>query len=160
MSDSSERPRPMRYNMVQGDSGTSDEGYYKQLCAYMLPRLPMPLSPLKAFRLPFQDLPFDVLPPVLAQLSDSRDWHACALVNKSFCRVATPLLYRTLDSRIISKASHRRHSSPASSDFFFSFQTLVHHPSSTLLQRPQLALYVRHVTETGKCHLVRLQNLI
>lgn len=63
------------------------------------------MAPLKAYRAPFQDLPFDVLAPVLSQLSDSRDWHACALVNKTFCRVATPLLYRTLDSRIISKAS-------------------------------------------------------
>ncbi|KAF8817512.1 hypothetical protein BYT27DRAFT_7199043 [Phlegmacium glaucopus] len=92
---------------------------------------------------PFQDLPFDVLPPMLSQLTDRRDWHACTLVNKSFCRVATPLLYRTLDSRIISK-------------------TLVHHPSSTLLQRPQLALYVRHVTETGSIHrglLVRYPHI-
>ena len=105
----------------------------------------MPLSPLKAFRSPFQDLPFDVLPPVLAQLSDSRDWHACALVNKTFCRVATPLLYRTLDSRIISKVMSGFHSFTS----LTTFQTLVHHPSSTLLQRPQLALYVRHVTETG-----------
>ena len=114
MSHSSERPRPMTYNMVQGkststDSGTSVDRYYKQQCACnILPMPPMPLSPLKAFRSPFQDLPFDVLPPVLSQLSDSRDWHACALVNKTFCRVATPLLYRTLDSRIISKASQGR----------------------------------------------------
>jgi hypothetical protein len=63
------------------------------------------MSPLRGFRSPFQDLPFDVLAPVLSQLTDSRDWHACALVNKSFCRVATPLLYRTLDSRVISKVS-------------------------------------------------------
>jgi len=71
----------------------------------VLPVPSMPLSPLKVFRSPFQDLPFDILPPVLSQLSDNRDWHACALVNKTFHRVATPLLYRTLDSRIISKAS-------------------------------------------------------
>ena len=109
MSHSSERPRPMRYNMVQGIPASSVDSYYKQPCGYLLL---MPLSPLKAFRSPFQDLPFDVLPPVLAQLSDSRDWHACALVNKSFCRVATPLLYRTLDSRIISKACPHPSSCP------------------------------------------------
>lgn len=55
------------------------------------------------FRSPFQDLPYDVLPSILSQLTDRRDWHACALVNKAFGRIATPLLYRTLDSRIISK---------------------------------------------------------
>lgn len=62
---------------------------------------------LAAFRSPFTslDLPLDVLPPILAQLSDHTDWHACALVSKIFNRVATPLLYRTLDSRIISKVS-------------------------------------------------------
>jgi hypothetical protein len=59
------------------------------------------------FRSPLlsQDLPLDILPPILAQLSDRKDWHACALVSKVFNRVATPLLYRTLDSRVISKVS-------------------------------------------------------
>jgi hypothetical protein len=60
-----------------------------------------------SFRSPFTslDLPWDILPPILAQLSDRKDWHACALVSKIFNRVATPFLYRTLDSRIISKVS-------------------------------------------------------
>lgn len=49
---------------------------------------------------PFSDLPLDVLPPIIAHLSDPKDWHACALVDKGFNKVATPLLYRTLDSRI------------------------------------------------------------
>ena len=49
---------------------------------------------------PFTDLPLDILQPIVASLSDRRDWHACALVNKAFNQVATPLLYRTLDSRI------------------------------------------------------------
>ncbi|KIM36753.1 hypothetical protein M413DRAFT_448889 [Hebeloma cylindrosporum] len=92
---------------------------------------------------PFQDLPLDILPPIISQLTDRKDWHACALVSKVFNRVATPLLYRTLDSRIISK-------------------TLVHHPSTTLLQKPKLANYVRHVTETGAIHrnlLVRYPNI-
>jgi hypothetical protein len=52
-----------------------------------------------------QDLPFDILPPILAQLIDRRDWHACALASKTFNRVATPLLYSTLDSRILSKVT-------------------------------------------------------
>lgn len=82
---------------------------------------------------PFQDLPLDILPPILAQLTDRRDWHACTVVSRSFNRAVTPFLYRTLDSRIISK-------------------TLVHHPSSTLIRRPDLAQYVRHVTETGTIH--------
>ncbi|KAF9268499.1 hypothetical protein L218DRAFT_891696 [Marasmius fiardii PR-910] len=80
-----------------------------------------------------QELPFDLLPPILAQLSDRRDLHACALVSKGFNRVTTPLLYHTLDSRIISK-------------------DLVHHPSTTLKEKPHLAHYVRHVTETGSVH--------
>lgn len=56
-----------------------------------------------AFRAPFHELPIDVLPSILAQLSDRRDWHSAALVSKIFNRLATPFLYRTLDSRIISK---------------------------------------------------------
>ena len=65
------------------------------------------MSPLRAhrghFRAPFQDLPLDILHPILSQLTDRKDWHACTLVSKAFSRVATPFLYRTLDSRIISK---------------------------------------------------------
>ena len=59
--------------------------------------------PVRIFRAPFQDLPLDILPPILAQLTDRRDWHACTVVSRSFNRAATPFLYRTLDSRIISK---------------------------------------------------------
>ncbi|KAG5646222.1 hypothetical protein DXG03_004048 [Asterophora parasitica] len=93
--------------------------------------------------LSLQDLPADILPPILAQLSDRADWHSCALVSKVFNRVATPLLYRTLDSRIISKS-------------------VVHHPSATLLKRPEYAQYVRRVTETGavhRCTLPRYSNI-
>ena len=66
------------------------------------------------FRAPFQDLPLDILPPIINQLTDRKDWHACALASKTFNRVATPLLYRTLDSRVISKVSkyHSLFSSP------------------------------------------------
>lgn len=130
-----------------------------------------------AFRSPFSslDLPLDILPPILEQLSDRKDWHACALVNKIFNRIANPLLYRTLDSRVISTVSifiilslAKFISGPArlfaevycqwllyhpaiepSTDNIFR-QSLIHHPSTTLLKRPDLAQYVRHVTETGK----------
>ncbi|KAJ6589986.1 hypothetical protein DFH09DRAFT_1140592 [Mycena vulgaris] len=80
-----------------------------------------------------QDLPLDLLRPILEQLTDRRDWNSCALVSKNFNRVAIPLLYSVLDSRVVSK-------------------TLVYHPSTTLIQRPELAQYVRHVTETGAVH--------
>ncbi|KAF9471681.1 hypothetical protein BDN70DRAFT_926055 [Pholiota conissans] len=78
-------------------------------------------------------LPLDVLPSIFTQLADQRDWAAAALVSRAFNRHATPFLYRTLDSRVISK-------------------TFIHHPSTTLLARPELARYVRHVTETGAIH--------
>ncbi|KAI3611911.1 hypothetical protein WG66_016126 [Moniliophthora roreri] len=78
-------------------------------------------------------LPFDLLPPILSQLCNRKDLHACALVSKAFNRAATPLLYHTLDSRIISKSS-------------------LHHPATTLKEKPNLAQYVRHVTETGAVH--------
>ncbi|KDR75496.1 hypothetical protein GALMADRAFT_68293 [Galerina marginata CBS 339.88] len=93
----------------------------------------MPANGRARFRAPFQDLPTDILQPILSQLSDRKDWHSCMLVSKVFNRVATPFLYKTLDSRVISKS-------------------LVHHPSTTLLRRPELALYVRRVTETGAIH--------
>jgi hypothetical protein len=47
------------------------------------------------------DLPFDILPIILQALSDKQDYLACTLVNKTFNRIATPLLYRELNSRAI-----------------------------------------------------------
>ncbi|KAJ7099491.1 hypothetical protein B0H15DRAFT_920255 [Mycena belliarum] len=82
---------------------------------------------------PRQDLPLDLLRPILEQLAERQDWNSCALVSKNFNRVAIPLLYSVLDSRVVSK-------------------NLVYHPSTTLNQRPELAQYVRHVTETGAVH--------
>lgn len=76
------------------------------------------------------NLPLDILPSILSHLVDRRDRYSCALVNKTFNRVTTPLLYRKLDSRILSN-------------------TTLSHPFETLLIRPDLAQYVRHVTETG-----------
>ncbi|KAF9047720.1 hypothetical protein BJ165DRAFT_1323347, partial [Panaeolus papilionaceus] len=88
----------------------------------------------------FQNLPFDVLAPILSHLTDRRDWHACCLVSKAFARIATPFLYRTLDSRRISNKVS------------FLYLNHIHHPSSTILKRPDLAHYVRHVTETVSVH--------
>ncbi|KAK0494855.1 hypothetical protein EDD18DRAFT_1172694 [Armillaria luteobubalina] len=81
-----------------------------------------------------KDLPFDILPPILGQLTDRHDLCSCAIVSKMFNRAATPLLYETLDSRIISSKG------------------LLRHPSTTLNQRPELSQYVRHITETGAVH--------
>ncbi|KAJ7736905.1 hypothetical protein B0H16DRAFT_111631 [Mycena metata] len=88
---------------------------------------------MKYFPFLRQDLPLDLLRPILEQLTERRDLSSCVLVNRNFNRVAIPLLYSVLDSRVVSK-------------------TLVYHPSTTLIKRPELAQYVRHVTETGAVH--------
>jgi hypothetical protein len=49
------------------------------------------------------DLPLDILPIILEGLAERQDFHACTLVNKTFNRIATPLLYRELNSRTIPK---------------------------------------------------------
>lgn len=51
----------------------------------------------------FGDLPFDILAPILRQLTNRKDWCSCALVNRAFNRTALPFLYESLDSRIIGK---------------------------------------------------------
>ncbi|KAH7921451.1 hypothetical protein BV22DRAFT_1072325 [Leucogyrophana mollusca] len=86
-----------------------------------------------------ENVPLDVLQPILDHLSDRRDLNASALVSRNFNRAATPLLYRTLDSRILKN-------------------NVLVHPSATLLKRPQLAHYVRHVTETGAVQRLRQYN--
>lgn len=53
----------------------------------------------------FADLPLDILYPILTNLNDAKDWCVCALVNKTFNKAAIPLLYRNLDTRIITKVS-------------------------------------------------------
>lgn len=47
-----------------------------------------------------QDVPADIIPPILELLTDRRDLNHCTLVSRTFNDAATPLLYRTLDSRI------------------------------------------------------------
>ncbi|KAJ7270095.1 hypothetical protein B0H12DRAFT_1310749 [Mycena haematopus] len=83
-----------------------------------------------------QDLPLDLLRPILEQVTDRRDLSSCVLVNRNFNCAAIPLLYSVLDSRVVSKSE----------------KTVVYHPSTTLNKRPELAQYVRHVTETGAVH--------
>ncbi|EAU91873.2 hypothetical protein CC1G_04640 [Coprinopsis cinerea okayama7 len=84
----------------------------------------------------FQELPLDILDPVISNLSDRKDWRACTLVNREFNRIATPLLYRSLDSRVATQNG----------------KFVVLHPCFTLIQRPELGKYVRHVTESGSIH--------
>lgn len=97
----------------------------------------------------FADLPLDILYPILEHLNDAKDWCVCAVVNKTFNKGATPLLYRSLDTRIISKVSHRLVVVVSVAVLRCDLQSVVHHPASTLLKRPELASYVHHVTESG-----------
>ncbi|KAJ3858663.1 hypothetical protein EV359DRAFT_75829 [Lentinula novae-zelandiae] len=91
---------------------------------------------------PLLDLPFDLIHPIIEYLTDRTDWKSCCLVSKSFNKVATPLLYRTLDSRIIHNTND--------------LNTILYHPATTLLSKPSLALHVRHLTETGAVHRAHL----
>jgi len=52
---------------------------------------------------PLSLLPLDLLHPILCYLTDYADINACSQVNKTFNSIATPKLYRKLDSRAISK---------------------------------------------------------
>lgn len=47
-----------------------------------------------------EEVPADILSPILEQLGDRRDLNRCALVSRTFNEVVTPILYRTLDSRM------------------------------------------------------------
>jgi len=47
-----------------------------------------------------ENVPVDLLEPILIHLSDRRDLSAAALVSWAFNCAATPLLYRTLDSQL------------------------------------------------------------
>ncbi|TFK26285.1 hypothetical protein FA15DRAFT_667577 [Coprinopsis marcescibilis] len=89
----------------------------------------------------FQELPVDILDPIIQCLTDRRDWTSCALVNRDFNRISTPLLYHSLDSRATSNTS------------------VTLHPCQTLLQRPELAQHVRRVTESASIHRMALYNL-
>ena len=45
-------------------------------------------------------IPLDVLPLILEHLVDRRDLRICAQLHSTFHDAATPILYRTLDSRV------------------------------------------------------------
>ncbi|KAJ3737608.1 hypothetical protein DFJ43DRAFT_1128734 [Lentinula guzmanii] len=94
-----------------------------------------------------QDLPFDLIQPILEHLTDRTDWNSCCLVSKSFNKVAIPLLYQTLDSRIITQSKSRNSHIDSNNS-----KPILYHPATTLLSRPSLANHVRHVTETGAVH--------
>lgn len=46
-------------------------------------------------------LPEDLLMPIFEQLQDQRDLYACSLVNRTFNRAVTPILYRSWDTRLV-----------------------------------------------------------
>ncbi|KAI0740758.1 hypothetical protein C8Q76DRAFT_608942 [Earliella scabrosa] len=87
-------------------------------------------------------LPLDVLPLILEHLSDRRDLCTCAQLSKAFHNAATPLLYRTLDVRVVTHDNSQR-------------PTVVH-PSATILKKPEYAKYVRYVRETDCRKALRL----
>ncbi|PIL33796.1 hypothetical protein GSI_04421 [Ganoderma sinense ZZ0214-1] len=86
-------------------------------------------------------LPLDVLPIILEYLTDRRDLCTCAQLSKAFHHAVTPLLYRTLDVRVVTK---RRLPQP-----------LIVHPATTILKRPEYAKYVRHIREAGSVRVYR-----
>lgn len=61
------------------------------------------LRPCSLVRISFEDLPVDILDPIVEQLGNRKDLRTCTLVSKEFNRIATPLLYQSLDSRSTSK---------------------------------------------------------
>lgn len=93
-----------------------------------------------------RDIPMDILPFIVGHLDDRRDLFNATLVNKSFYQATIPLLYEELDSRLISSSKG----------------LVVLHPAETLLQKPELAKYVRIVNESGHVHgapQTRAQNI-
>ena len=95
-----------------------------------------------------ENAPLDLLYPVLGHL-DRHDLVNTALVSSTFNRVAIPLLYRVISSRISEEKVHIGSVLSFSVLFDSNYQQVLLHPCTTLLQRPELAQYVRKVTETG-----------
>ncbi|KAH9927776.1 uncharacterized protein B0H18DRAFT_875389 [Fomitopsis serialis] len=88
-------------------------------------------------------IPIDILPLIFEHLVDRRDLHVCTQLHSTFHAAATPLLYRTLDSRVMKTRLGR---------------SAVCHPASTLLKKPEYARYVRHVRETGEQQGARVER--
>jgi hypothetical protein len=59
-----------------------------------------------------EHIPVDLVPHILEQLDDRQDLRTSALVSWTFYRAATPLLYRSLDSRILETVGCSRVYSP------------------------------------------------
>lgn len=85
---------------------TAGEGIYAQHVRDSFQAGCLVVCPMKFAAFIRQDLPLDLLRPILEQLTDRRDWNSCALVSKNFNRVAIPLLYSVLDSRVVSKVGN------------------------------------------------------
>lgn len=80
-------------------------------------------------------IPVDILPLIFEHLTDRRDLHTCARLSKTFHAAATPILYRSLDSRVLKSRTGG--------------WPVILHPARTLLERPEYAKYVRQVRLTG-----------
>ncbi|EJF60664.1 hypothetical protein BD309DRAFT_1042740 [Dichomitus squalens] len=92
-------------------------------------------------------LPLDVLPIILGYLTDRHDLCTCAHLSKAFHHAATPILYRTLDVRVVTtKIKHQPQPQPP----------VIVHPSTTILKKPEYAKYVRHVREAACRKALRL----
>ncbi|KDQ56509.1 hypothetical protein JAAARDRAFT_79458 [Jaapia argillacea MUCL 33604] len=86
------------------------------------------------------NIPADIIYPIIQNLHsdhDRKDLYAATLVNWTFNRAATRLLYAMLDLRSIKEKDGR---------------LTVLHPATTLLAKPELTRYVRHIHETGDIH--------
>ncbi|THH18683.1 hypothetical protein EW146_g2341 [Bondarzewia mesenterica] len=102
-----------------------------------------------------EKIPIDILYPIFDQLDDRLDLHAAALTNRCFNRAATPLLYRTLDTR--TKWDDKSVSSPfpcvpaigRAVQLTKKQSPIVLHPAVTILQKPMLA---RYLLATGVMH--------
>jgi len=95
-------------------------------------------------------LPVELIQPILCQLDYTRDLTTAALVCRSFNHAATPLIYRQINARIEgNKVCMPYYNIFKSTPVTEAGYQLISHPSATLLQRPELARYVQHVTETG-----------
>jgi len=81
------------------------------------------------------DIPSDIITPILEQLHDRRDLSQCALVNWAFHHATIPILYRTIDSRIRTGVNR--------------MERRIVHPSIILLKKPEYIKYVHQVREQG-----------
>lgn len=98
-------------------------------------------------------LPADLYPLILAFLADCADLHAAALVSRAFCRAATPLLYETLDSRLIqtNRVSNIIFNEFHSFKFFYNCTVLIM-CADLLILTSILHINIDLIYYTGSCH--------